>query len=87
MSANADLLATAWLTEREAFRAVVRWRALYSKCRKRMRLMDDVRAADRLHYRLKDEEYAAIEAHQAALRRLRLIGAPHLVEESVWRMI
>jgi hypothetical protein len=54
---------------RATFRAVVRWRALYSRMRPRMEQMHNC-DSERLHHRLKDYEDAAIEEHQAAERRL-----------------
>lgn len=55
--------------ERAAYRAVIRWRALYARCRARMNKMDR-HSAEALHYRLKDAEYAAIAEHEAAEREL-----------------
>jgi hypothetical protein len=55
---------------RENFRAVVRWRALYSRKRGLMNRLGLGGAGDRLHWRLKEYEWAAIDAHQAAERRL-----------------
>ncbi len=45
----------------------IRWRALYAKSRARIAALEPD-AAERLHWRLKDEEYAAIDAHQVAER-------------------
>jgi hypothetical protein len=67
-------IADAWARERELFRAVVRWRALYSRMRPRMEEMGHWRGG-RLHNRLKDAEYAAIEDHQAAERFLNDLAA------------
>lgn len=78
----AAAIAAAWLAEREAYRRVVRWRALYSRCRRRMRRMHPASAA-RLHHQLKDHEHAAIEAHEAALVRLRAAGGALLLEEGL----
>jgi hypothetical protein len=67
-------LADAITAERAARRAVIRWHALYGKCRKRMAAMD-ASAAEALHWRLKDETDAAIDAHYGALRRVREAAA------------
>jgi hypothetical protein len=58
--------------ERAAFRQVVRWRALYSKRRAHIDALARYshRAADRLHYRLKDLEYAAIDRHDDVAHHL-----------------
>jgi len=64
MSAVAEVRAR----ERAAFRAVVRWRALYSETRDRMARMHPCDSR-RLHDRLKALGYAAIEEHQAVERR------------------
>jgi 3'-phosphoadenosine 5'-phosphosulfate sulfotransferase len=62
MKPPVDEVADAYVDERAKFRAVVRWRALYSRRRKHM--------TTALHYRLKDYEYDAIDAHRTAERRL-----------------
>ena len=80
-SADRTEVAKAWQAEHEACRAVVRWRALYSRCRKRMARMG-TRAADRLHYQLKDLEYDAIEVHQATVERLHLLCGISLIAEA-----
>jgi hypothetical protein len=59
----------AFLAERAACRAVIRWRALYSRCRPRMAALA-VAAGSRLHYRLKDYVHAAEDAHEGAVARL-----------------
>jgi hypothetical protein len=66
---DASAVAEARAKVRTTFRAVVRWRALYSRTRPRMKRLHPCDAA-RLHHRLKDYEDAAIDAHQAAERRL-----------------
>ena len=66
------LFGAALAKEREAFRAVIRWRALYSRCRERMERMDWA-AREGLHNRLKDAEQAAIFAHKAAERDVLLL--------------
>lgn len=64
-------VADALVHERAAFRAVVRWRALYSRMRPRIKVMGRS-SGERLHWRLKDAEYAAILEHQAAERQLAM---------------
>jgi hypothetical protein len=69
VDASASAVAEAHVKVRATFRAVVRWRALYSRMRPRMKQLHPCDAT-RLHHRLKDCEDTAIEEHQAAERRL-----------------
>ena len=80
MVPDPSIISEAWRVEREAYRSVVRWRALYSRCRPRMRQMDP-QAAIRLHYRLKDLEYEAIEGHRLAEQQLLELGGLSLITE------
>jgi hypothetical protein len=74
--ADKDEVADAYVDKRTKFRAVVRWRALYKSRRMQGRLRQMHPCdGERLHYRLKDYEYAAIDAHQAAERRLHELVA------------
>jgi hypothetical protein len=67
--ADDKAIAETWAAMRANFRAVVRWRALYCRKRGLMKRLP-FRDGDRLHERLKEYEYDAIDAHQAAERRL-----------------
>lgn len=73
IGARPDAIVDAWRAERAAYAHAIRMRAIYERARTRMERMDrrDVR---RLHYRLKDREADAIEAHRSAERWLRSVG-------------